>query len=404
VTAIVHELVEYERRELEMEASVARDLVRLAGDRIRVTPTTVADRFLIEATQHVGVVVLPELEILIRPKVNLDNLFLLLGVGMPPAAWRREIFGFGEAPHLLPGFAAFFARATEAAIARGLLHAYVEKRERVPAIRGRIDFVGVMRQPGIPHPIACRFDDYTADVIENRALKAAIRTLLRLLGVPLETRRVLMRSLAAFEEVRDEAIDATWLDRVIFTRLNRHYEPALRLADLVLSGTSLIDRPGRRDATAFLIDMNDLFQRFVTAELRRRLRGSLTVESEPPVKLDVHGKVRMRPDLVFRRGREDVYVGDTKYKLTGSGLAHNPDFYQLLAYTTAMDLPEGVLVYCQSDQDQPPRSIDVLHGGRRLFTYLIDLSGPPKDVNASIDQLAGWVSARQSSVPLRRAG
>jgi 5-methylcytosine-specific restriction enzyme subunit McrC len=348
----------------------------------------------VEATQHVGAVITPDLELLIRPKINLDNLFLLLGVGMPPAAWRRELFGFGDEPHLLPGFAAFFARAAEAATARGLLRAYREKHERLPALRGRIDFVAQLRQPAIAYPISCRYDDYTADVPENRLLKAAIQRLLRLIGIPVDTRRLLLRELTAFEDVADDIGEPSWLDRFDFNRLNRHYEPALRLARLVLQGSSLLDKPGPLDASAFLLDMNDLFQRYVTEQLRRRLRGTLAVHDEPLIKLDVQEKVRMRPDLVFKRGRATLYVGDTKYKLTGSGLARNPDFYQLLAYTTAMDLPEGVLVYCQADEESPPRSVDVRHSGRRLFTYIIDLSGPPTDVESSVGDLADWILAR----------
>jgi 5-methylcytosine-specific restriction enzyme subunit McrC len=218
-------------------------------------------------------------------------------------------------------------------------------------------------------------------VPENRLLKAAIQRLLRLIGIPVDTRRLLLRELTAFEDVADDVVEPSWLERFEFNRLNRHYEPALRLARLVLQGSSLLDKPGPRDASAFLLDMNDLFQRYLTEQLRRRL-------------LDVQERVRMRPDLVFKRGRDAVYVGDAKYKLTGSGLAHNPDFYQLLAYTTAMDLPEGVLVYCQADDDSPPRAVDVRHTGRRLFTFMIDLSGSPMDVERSVGELGDWIIDR----------
>jgi 5-methylcytosine-specific restriction enzyme subunit McrC len=75
-------------------------------------------------------------------------------------------------------------------------------------------------------------------------------------------------------------------DLMMFTRLNRHYAPALRLATLVLRNTALLDRAGTADASAFLVDMNDLFQRFLTDRLRRALRGRLTVDDEPTRWLD----------------------------------------------------------------------------------------------------------------------
>ena len=105
------------------------------------------------------------------------------------------------------------------------------------------------------------------------------------------------------------------VDRMVFTRLNRHYAPAIRLAALVLRNTALLDRAGTADASAFLVDMNDLFQRFLTDRLRRALRGRLTVDDEPTRWLDWGQAVAMYPDLVFRAGNRTVYVADAKYKL-----------------------------------------------------------------------------------------
>ena len=68
-------------------------------------------------------------------------------------------------------------------------------------------------------------------------------------------------------------------DRVVFTRLNEHYRPALRLAALVLANLTLQDRIGETQASSFMLDMNKLFERFVTERLRRALRGRLVGEA-----------------------------------------------------------------------------------------------------------------------------
>ena len=69
-------------------------------------------------------------------------------------------------------------------------------------------------------------------------------------------------------------------------------------------------------------------------------------------------------------------MADVKYKLTGGGLARTEDYYQLLAYTTAMRLPQGLLIYCRAD-DAPERVITVVGGGQRLHTHPVDLGGDP---------------------------
>ncbi len=179
-----------------------------------------------------------------------------------------------------------------------------------------------------------------------------------------------------------------------FTRLNRHYQPALHLARLVLRRTGLIDRVGGASASSFLLNMNDLFQDFVEDRLRRHMRGHLDVVAEPTEWLGHHRAVRMYPDLVLERSGVPVYVCDAKYKLTADGIGRNPDYYQLLAYLTAMNLDEGVLIYCLHDGEVPPRRVDVRHTDKRLFTYALDLSGRVDEVETALRELARWARGR----------
>lgn len=392
------ELYEYEWRDIEMSASSARDLAQLAGDRLGVSIGSITGTFRVTATQYVGVLVTPELQIVIRPKVRLENLFAMLGVGLPPQAWQREQFAFETSRDLLAALSQFFARALHEATARGLIRAYRREDERLVAMRGRIDIADQIRRPALQSTIACTFDEYTADVMENRLLKAAARRLLRVPGVPHDARRMLQRSLVQFDEVADSEPRPDTIDRVRFNRLNAHYEPSLRLASLVLRNLSLIDRVGKNDASAFLLDMNHLFQRFVTDRLTRALRGRLAVHAEPTEYLGAGRKVAMQPDLTFRRAGVDVFVADTKYKLTETGKGRSDDYYQMLAYTTALRLPAGALIYCQTSGEVPPKEITVHHTGQRLLTYALDMTVPTVELESEIVTLAEWVLAESSLI------
>lgn len=392
-------LREYESQTVALSPSGVRDLVRLAEGRVIVTPTANTGHWQLTATQHVGTIVLPEFALLVRPKIRIENLFLLLDVGLPEDAWRPESFDYAVDPNLLPILAAFFARTLERTVATGLLRAYRTEAERLISLRGRIDFVTQIRQPGLASPVACRFDEYTADIDENRYLKAAVQRLLRVPGVRPATRRALSRELVRFQEVADANVDVDLPDRLAFTRLNRHYRPALSLARLVLRNVTLVDLPGRTKASSFLLDINELFQRFVGDRLARRLGGRLEVSEEPVHHLGLGRKVAMQPDLVFRAADgQVVYVGDAKYKLTGTGLGRSTDYYQLLAYTTALRLPEGVLIYCQTEGDTPPRVVEVRHTRTRLCTYALHLAGTPAAVEESLSDLAEWIVRQVDAV------
>lgn len=392
------ELVEYESTTVRLTPDQARRLAAAARGALTVIHADEPGWYSITAQNMVGTLVVDDLRVLIRPKIRPENLFLLLEVGLPPDAWRQEAFDYGESADLLPSVVAFFARTLETTLARGVLRSYRPKEDRLVALRGRIDMTAQFRQAGIRLPVACRYDEYTPDIAENRYLKAATRLALRAPRVAPGDRRRLLQQVVALEDVIDDRVDPDDLDRMPLTRLNAHYEPALRLARLLLENLTLTDRHGDRSASSFLVDMNRLFEDFVTQRLRRELRGRLDVLSQFPSHLDNRRQVPIRPDLVFRQQGKEVYVTDIKYKLTGDARARTSDYYQLLAYTSALDLPEGVLIYCPADGGVPERTVTVRHAGKLLHTLAIDLSGPPAEVTAAITKAATWIRQRVRAI------
>ncbi|KAA0235917.1 MAG: restriction endonuclease [Actinobacteria bacterium] len=400
-------LREHTATEVEINDALARRVPIVTGGRIGVRPAAEPGRYFIDTAQYVGSVVLDDLPILVRPKIPLHNLFLLLTVGVPSDSWRDEWFGHDRDESLLASIAEFFARTAERTLARGLLHSYRVQHAPLVALRGRLDLAATFRQPGIVSPVPCSYDDFTVDIDENRVLRAATRQLLRLAGVAATTRSVLLRLLVRLEGVADVHVDGEavrdLLDRRI-TRLNSYYEPALRLSEIILRNASLIDRSGRAEASAFLLDMNALFQRFLTERLRQALVGRLEVQAEPREHLDRDRQIVIEPDLVFAADGERRYVGDVKYKLSPPGRAYNSDLYQLLAYCTALGLDEGLLIYCLRDETDlrsaPKAGIGeyvVRRVGTRLRTYHLDMSGGMEDVERSISGLADWIAHRSTA-------
>ena len=68
-------------------------------------------------------------------------------------------------------------------------------------------------------------------------------------------------------------------------------------------------------ASGFLMDINQVFQEFVTVALREALDVPERVFGERAIcTLDEDRRVRLRPDLVWRDGSSCVFVGDAKYK------------------------------------------------------------------------------------------
>jgi 5-methylcytosine-specific restriction enzyme subunit McrC len=187
--------------------------------------------------------------------------------------------------------------------------------------------------------------------------------------------------------------DARRLPSFRFTRLNRHYLPAIELSKLVLSATSVELGNGHRQATSFLFDMNAVFERFLLTALVEAMPRS-TIVHERGVHLDRGGRVPMKPDLTWVEGQRPVFVADAKYKALRDGAGRNADLYQLLAYVVALGLEAGILVYA-SGEGEPGRH-EIVELGRSLHVAWLDVSGEPADILASVARLARQIELLSS--------
>ncbi|CAN5661914.1 hypothetical protein BH24ACT5_BH24ACT5_26500 [soil metagenome] len=136
----------------------------------------------------------------------------------------------------------------------------------------------------------------------------------------------------------------------------------------------------------FAVEMSRVFEDFLTVVLTDALeRIDGRVQAQDRHGLDAERTVEMKPDLVWYRRGAPVAVVDAKYKIEHHG-APNADLYQMLAYCTALGLPEGHLVYAKGN-DQPAGVI-VRNAGITLHVHALDLDVPPAALLDQISDLA----------------
>ncbi|MGX1541165.1 McrC family protein [Streptomyces adustus] len=361
--------------------------------------------WLLRAGSRVGAVrTLGGAVVRIRPKTPVSRLFFLLGFTLDPSrAWRDSREGTvdtGSYEDIVPALAHAVERQIDTALRQGVIQGYRTVEESSLVVRGRLrEADQIRRHFGRTPPVEIAYDAYTADTAENRILRAAVERLLRLPGVPGAVRRRLGHQRARLADALP-LIRGQELPRWQPSRLNTRYQPALRLAEAVLRGASPEHRPAGAEPLAvdgFLLDMNKLFEDFVTVGLREALLGhGLTARLQDTHHLDTAGLVRMRPDLVVRTGdgRTPVAVVDAKYKVEKGGGHHNADLYQALAYATVLGLGESHLVYASGRQ--PQRSLEVRGTasgrdgrGMRLHQHSLDLSLTPDQLLLALREIAG---------------
>ena len=373
---------------------------------LSIRPTTSEGVYTLTPGSTVGAVEVGDLSVRIEPKIGIRQLLSLACYAIGKVDFQKTQFDFPKEEALPDALALALVRAARGAFSRGLLHGYRTEEEALLTVRGRIRFDDqVRRRFGVPLPVEVRYDEFTDDILANRLVKAAV---VRLGGMHLHSReaRVGLGWVAAMlDNVSYVEFPPSGVPEVTFDRLNAHYEQVVALARLVLRRGAFEADRGQVRASGFLMDMNQVFQEFVTVALREALGVSERRFGESAIpSLDETGRVHLRPDLVWREGSSCVFVGDAKYKRIRDERIPNADLYQLLAYTTALDLPGGLLVYAQDDDERESATYTVRHSGKRLEVAALDLSGTLEQVLKRVGELAGRVGELRGEVrQLRRA-
>ena len=227
----------------------------------------------VSARSWVGVVRFSAFEVRVVPKLAGGNLGVVrmldyaLGVG---ALRRYESVRTLEAvgDSLLELIAWLLGIACEKLVRDGLLSDYVAREDTLHVLRGRLRLKDQASRRYLQvDPLEVAFDDYETDIPDNRVLTAALAATRGVVRSPV-VQRLIRREHAIFMEACPSATpDPLGLfDEISYSRRNEHYRYAHLLARLLLSRLAVRDlfTPGGTTSFAFLIDMNELFEAFVT--------------------------------------------------------------------------------------------------------------------------------------------
>jgi 5-methylcytosine-specific restriction enzyme subunit McrC len=330
-------------------------------------------------------------EIVVDPKLTVARLVYLLGYSSG-IVWRPELLAVPEDEDLLSAVARVLASLGEQALVQGVLQGYRTIEEPAATVRGRLLISQqVRRRAGLALPVECRFDDWGVDIPENRLLLAGVTLARALPRVQDDVRRRLHRlerKLDGVARLPPRAQAPRWQP----SRLNVRYQPALRMAEVILRNASAAALPaGCLQFHGFVVSMAEVFESFLSAALRPALeRYGGTVEAQESRPLDAAQQLKIRPDVLWLHGSEVTAVVDAKYKATDR--VYNPDTYQMLTYCVRLGLPVGHLVYAAGQE--PQRAYAVSGAGVRILQHTLDLAEPDiSTLHASIDALAATVSS-----------
>jgi 5-methylcytosine-specific restriction enzyme subunit McrC len=390
-------LVEYQNSDPMKLADDERAALRTLVPGITITESELGpDFYVLNPGGRVGAVQIGPKRFVLRPKIGVRRLLFLISYSMDPRQWRQLGFDFEDDDDLFEALIPGFAFQVEQALRRGLCSGYRREEGALPTVRGQIRVADQIRNHfGVMPPVECSYDEFTDDIPMNQLLKAAI-VRLGMLRIKSPTSRVRLRSLAAaFSNVTYVSFDPEHLPAVRYDRANAHFRGPVEFARLILRSRSIDAGAGRVSAASFLINLATVFEDFVVTALREML--GISPQSFPrhaagwPLFLDAGKQLRLEPDISWWSHGRCVLIGDVKYKRTPdtAGVKH-PDLYQLLAYTTAAQLPHGLLIYAAGEETS--REISIPAATKVIEIATLSLDREPSGVLAQVKQISARVS------------
>jgi 5-methylcytosine-specific restriction enzyme subunit McrC len=360
---------------------------------VTVGPGWQPDEWTVTAGPYVGVLRVKDVEVRIRPRITIAWLIFLLGYAADPKAWRDDPVGRDDQADLWPAMAQVFGRVTARAFERGLMQGYRTEESAQPVLRGRLREADQLRlHASLAVPLEVRFDEYDLDIPENQILRAATERMLKVPLVPALATRRLRHSLGRLTDVQ-RLVPGRPLPTTPASRLNAHYQPALALARMILRSRSVDVLDAGVRATGFLVNMNTVFEDFVTIALTEALApyGGRCVPQETHA-LDDARRVKLRPDLVrYGLTGHPAAVIDAKYKAeTYSGYPY-ADLYQLIAYCTALQLKIGHLVYAEGETEAG--HVRITNAGITIVRHALNLRQPVPELLAQLAIIASHVAS-----------
>jgi 5-methylcytosine-specific restriction enzyme subunit McrC len=353
---------------------------------LELVPTRQTGRYRLTPAGYVGTIAAPGCRLVIRPKLPLRNLFHLLdpNAPVPLGTDRASVLPGAEALEFLAGrLAQLLAERAAAGLQRG----YTERAEVGAYLQGRLDVPAQLRAPSSRRDrLHCRHEDFSADLPCNQVPKATAELLLQspLLGD--EGRAALQRGLQGWSRV-----SSVLPGPESFTTPTEAYRPLLDLCRLLLDGLRPGESAGPVRCPAFLLDMEDVFERYVTDGIRRTCADSpLRMAAQPLIAVNEplprHPDLHIRPDILLLNEEEPLLVIDAKWKRLRCSPLVRADVYQMLAYCAGLGVRRAVLVY----------------PGRRDRLWKYALTRSPVTVEVRTLRVAG--SRRACRLSMRRLG
>ena len=385
-----------------------RDLMRFAlaqptGEGGQRPPVFVMRNGRLHAQNYVGIIetrrgtaieILPKIDLSRDGDEDTRRVFMTmlrdwrgLGQAQLDGASMRAIRRFD----IFEAFVHLFLTSVVLLIRRGLARAYLTREANLPRLRGRILFPRHVRENLVDRSrFYVGYDEFTADRPANRLIHLALRRLSAVVRHPANRQRVHQLRIVFSDVPASTNLDDDWARHRV-DRSMRHYDTVMPWVGLFLFGHGLATFSGPHVSRALLFPMEEVFEDFVTAAVRRHQQRFVVRAQGPMRHLATDEADRpafwLKPDIVLMERGRVRFILDAKWKRLDPGARNHgvsqADAYQLFAYGRTYGCRRVVLVY--------PRTAEFRETVRFRFAGDLEMACFPFDVSDAAGSVRGMM-------------
>ena len=203
-----------------------------------------------------------------KSPIPIKNLFYMLCYAWNVLAVKDDVMKVGgddydDAYNLL---ARIFSYGIDKLIRSGFYRSYVERKEELPSVRGKILLQDSINAMSIYRTrLVCEYDEYSLDNSFNRILKYTIDALLRNQNIDAETKKPLKKQSAFFDSVKGQAPTKETRQQIIFSQSNASYRLLISIASMLYDNTTVNEENGEIAFKDFFRQnqMHKVFESFI---------------------------------------------------------------------------------------------------------------------------------------------
>ena len=300
-------------------------------------------------------------------------------------------------------FAAILAKGIGRQLKQGLYREYIDKRDNLSTLRGKIDINGTINNNLTRRRlIACEFDELSENNLLNQIIKTTVMLLLRQKNVSQDHKSDLKKEMLFFSNVNYISPSEISWSRIRFERNNNTYRMLIGICQLILEGMLLTTEKGDYKLATFIKPemMSKLYERFILEYYNQEHKELDARASQIPWGLD-DGVDYMLPvmqtDITLTKGVKTLII-DAKYYSNSLQqhfdrmTIHSNNLYQIFTYVKnkeieLMDKPHeisGLLLYAKTEEELYPDN-DYSMSGNRIGVHTLNLNKQFSDIRKQLD-------------------